>query len=364
MPRARYLPVKSKIAKNLLRWYGSRRRSLPWRDNPRPYAVWVAEIMAQQTRLETMLPYYKTWMKRFPNVRALSAAKERDVLSLWEGLGYYSRARNLRKTAQVIVKEHGGRIPRDFEALRMLPGIGPYTAGAIASLAFGSDRPAVDGNASRVLARVFDVDLPANSGAAKKTFWQLAAEHLPSGEAAAYNQALMDLGAQVCTPRNPKCNVCPLRKECRAFALGVQEQRPVRTAGSQIPVRKFAAAVIRRNGRVLLVQRPTSGLLGGMWEFPNTALSSAKQVKYVLRRRLISDLGLTLRMGESLGQYEHTYSHFTALLQVYDAPTNGKQPKVRSVLKHLWVPINRLGRLPMGKLDRNIAISLQKTTLD
>jgi A/G-specific adenine glycosylase len=353
--------VKPKIAKNLLGWYGSRRRSLPWRDNPKPYAVWVAEIMAQQTRLETMLPYYKRWMKRFPNVKALAAAKENDVLFLWEGLGYYTRARNLRKAAQVIMKEHGGRIPKDFAALSALPGIGAYTAGAIASLAFGMDKPAVDGNAIRVLARVFDVHLPADSGAAKKRFWELAAEHLPRGQAAEYNQALMDLGAKVCTPRNPKCDTCPLRKECRACALGIQEQRPVRTAGAQIPVRKFAAAVIRRNGRVLLVQRPTNGLLGGMWEFPNIALSSPKQVKNVLRRSLISELGLALTMGELLGQYEHTYSHFHAHLQVYNAPTNGKLPKVRSDLKHLWVQINRLSRLPMGKLDRNIAMSLQKS---
>lgn len=316
--------------------------------------------MAQQTRLETMLPYFKRWMKRFPNIKALAASKERDVLSAWEGLGYYSRARNLRKAAQLIVDDHNGRLPRDIQTLRKLSGIGPYTAGAIASLAFGLDQPAVDGNAIRVLARVFDVKLPAYTGAAKKRFWQLAAEHLPSGQAAGYNQALMDLGAQVCTPRNPKCNICPLQTECRAFALGVQEQRPVRTAAARIPVRKFAAAVIRRKGRVLLVQRPADGLLGGMWEFPNTRLSSSKQVKNVLRRSLVSELGLTLTMGESLAQYEHTYSHFTALLQVYDAPANGKQPKVKSDLKHLWVPINGLGRLPMGKLDRNIATSLQK----
>jgi A/G-specific adenine glycosylase len=356
--------VNSKIAKPLLRWFGSRRRSLPWRDNPKPYAVWVAEIMAQQTRLETMLPYYKRWMKRFPNVKTLANAKERDVLSLWEGLGYYTRARNMRKAAQLIVDDHGGRVPADFEALSNLPGIGPYTAGAIASLAFGMDRPAVDGNAIRVLARVFDVDLRVESGHAKKRFWELASEHLPKGRAADYNQALMDLGAQVCTPRNPKCNICPLRKECRANALGIQEQRPVRTAGVRIPVRKFAAAVIRRGSRVLLVQRPTNGLLGGMWEFPNTSLSTHKQVKDVLRRTLLSELGLALAVGEMLGQYEHTYSHFHARLQVYNAPTNGKQPKVKSTSKHLWVPINGLGRLPMGKLDRNIATSLQKTKLD
>jgi len=354
--------VKSLIAKKLLRWYASRKRDLPWRERPEPYAVWVAEIMAQQTRLDSMLPYYRRWMKRFPNIKSLAKTDERDVLNLWEGLGYYGRARNLRRAAQVVTKEYSGRLPADLKALRSLPGIGPYTAGAIASLAFGLDAPAVDGNAIRVLARIFDVELPADSGAGKKRFWELAAEYLPPGRAADYNQALMDLGAQVCTPRQPKCGVCPLKSNCRARTLGIQEQRPVKAAAKEIPLREFAAAVIRQRGEVLLVQRPASGLLGGMWEFPNTLLSSSRRGKNTLRRSLRNEFDFDFNINKRLDIYEHTYSHFRARLQVYDCPLNGKRPKAKPPRPQRWLKTSALSELPMGKLDRQIANALVERT--
>jgi A/G-specific adenine glycosylase len=351
--------MKSKIANKLLRWYASRKRSLPWRDAPEPYAVWVAEIMAQQTRLESMLPYFERWMRRFPTVRALAEADEQDVLSLWEGLGYYRRARNLRKAAQVVMAEHGGRLPRDAASLQKLPGIGAYTAGAIASLAFGVDAPAVDGNAIRVLARVFNVELPAASSAGQKRFWELATQHLPKGQAAEYNQALMDLGAQVCTPRNPKCESCPLKRVCEAFALGVQEQRPVKVASPKIPLREYAAAVIEQRGQVLVVQRAGSGLLAGMWEFPNVQVSVAKIAKAGWRRALQREFGLNVEPGAKIGSFEHTYSHFEARLQVYRSALNGLRPRVQSERPFQWVSVKKLGELPMGKLDRRVANALK-----
>lgn len=354
--------MKPPIAKKLLRWYASRTRELPWRERPEPYAVWVAEIMAQQTRLESMLPYYKHWMKRFPNIKSLAKSEEQDVLNLWEGLGYYGRARNLRRAAQVVTKEYSGRLPTDLKALRSLPGVGPYTAGAIASLAFGLNTPAVDGNAIRVLARLFNVDLPADSGAGKKRFWELAAEHLPPGRAAEYNQALMDLGAEVCTPRQPKCGICPLEADCRAKALGIQEQRPVKGAAQETPLREFAAAVIRQRGEVLLVQRPANGLLGGMWEFPNTLLSSSRRAKDGLRRSLRNEFDFDFPIDRRLGIYEHAYSHFRARLQVYDCPLNGKRPKASPQRVQRWLKPRVLSELPMGKLDRQIANALAEQT--
>lgn len=314
--------------------------------------------MAQQTRLESMLPYYKRWMRRFPNIKSLAKSGEQDVLNLWEGLGYYSRARNLRRAAQVVTMEYAGKLPANLEALRALPGIGPYTAGAIASLAFGLDTPAVDGNAIRVLARLFDVELTAGSGAGKKRFWELAAEHLPPGRAAEYNQALMDLGAQVCTPRRPKCDACPLKSECRARALGIQEQRPVKAAAKEAPLREFAAAVIRQRGEVLLLQRPAAGLLGGMWEFPNTALSSPRRAKDGLRRCLRNEFEFDFPIDKRLAIYEHAYSHFRARLQVYDCPLNGTRPKATCQRVQRWLKPGALGKLPMGKLDRQIANAL------
>jgi A/G-specific adenine glycosylase len=350
--------VNSPIAEKLLRWYASRRRSLPWRERPEPYAVWVAEIMAQQTRLESMLPYYRLWMKRFPTINKLAKSDEQDVLNLWEGLGYYSRARSLRRAAQAVIKEYSGKLPGDLKALRSLPGIGPYTAGAIASLAFGLDTPAVDGNAIRVLARVFDVDLPIDSGLSKKRFWELAAELLPPGHAADYNQALMDLGAEICKPRQPKCGVCPLKGDCRANSLGIQEQRPVKMAAKEIPLREYAAAVIHKRDEVLLVRRPSAGLLGGMWEFPNTVLSSPRRAKEGLRRAVRNEFDFDVPISERLAVYEHAYSHFRARLQVYDCPLNGKLPKAKTLRTRRWLKPHALSDLPMGKLDRQIANAL------
>ncbi|MCW5876902.1 MAG: A/G-specific adenine glycosylase [Anaerolineales bacterium] len=345
--------MKSPIAEPLLRWYASRQRSLPWRARPRPYAVWVAEIMAQQTRLESMLPYYRRWMRRFPTIRSLAEADEQAVLAAWEGLGYYSRARNLRRAAQIVLREHGGRLPRSLESLQSLPGIGAYTAGAIASLSFGLDAPAVDGNAIRVLARLFDVDAPAGSSAAQKRFWQLAAEHLPPGRAAEYNQALMDLGASLCSPRRPRCNECPLAEVCQARELGIQELRPVRAARKAAPLRRMAAAVLRRGAQVLVARRPAEGLLGGLWEFPNLELQDGLPAEAQLR----AGLGLASPPAHGLGEFTHAYSHFrvelAAFLYAEDAAPPGVSPDA------VWVDIAELGELPMGKLDRGVANALR-----
>ncbi|HLE73910.1 MAG TPA: A/G-specific adenine glycosylase [Anaerolineales bacterium] len=345
----------SPIAKKLLRWYAAQKRNLPWRADPQPYAVWVAEIMAQQTRLEAMLPYYARWMRLYPSIRALARSAEQDVLALWEGLGYYSRARNLRRAAKVVMTEYDGRLPSTVEELRRLPGIGAYTAGAIASLAFGADAPAVDGNAVRVLSRLFDVTEPASSAPAQKLFWALAAQHLPPGCGAAYNQALMDLGAQVCTPRQPRCGLCPLRAECRAATLGIQEQRPVKIRSQAPPRRNFVAAVVQQRGSVLVMQRPAAGLLAGMWEFPNAPLRNQRGAKAALRKELEQSLGLFLPFEERLGEFEHAYSHFSVRLQVFHHSLDGVRPKVNTKRNYRWLPIRQLDGLPMGRLDRRIA---------
>lgn len=351
--------MPSPIANKLLKWYAGRKRSLPWRARPEPYAVWVAEIMAQQTRLETMLPYYERWMKRFPTARVLAAASEQEVLALWEGLGYYSRARNLHRAAQLVVEQHDGRLPADVAALRRLPGIGPYSAGAIASLAFGLDEAAVDGNAMRVLSRVFNVDQPVDTSSGKARIWALAREHLPTGRAADYNQALMDLGASLCAPQNPDCEKCPIRSHCAARRLGIQAKRPVRKAAREAPLRRFAAAVIRRRGRVLIRQRPARGLLAGMWEFPSVELRGRARPQAALRGALEEALGIPLELGEHMDDFQHTYSHFRAQLQVYDARVAEKGARVRADAATRWVPVPNLEDYPMGKLDRQIATRLR-----
>ncbi|MCW5875203.1 MAG: A/G-specific adenine glycosylase [Anaerolineales bacterium] len=348
--------MKAKIAPPLLRWYRARKRSLPWRDQPEPYAVWVAEIMAQQTRLDTMLPYYQRWMLTFPTVQALAAASEQQVLNAWEGLGYYSRARNLHKAARQLSAEAGGQLPRSAAELRKLPGVGVYTAGAIASMAFGEDVPAVDGNAIRVLSRMFDVEEPVHTSAGQQRFWALAAEQLPPGAAADYNQALMELGATLCSPR-PKCVECPLAAHCLARQRGTQLLRPVKQRAAALPVRYSAAAVVWHGGKVLVVQRPARGLLAGMWEFPNVALAENARAKAHLRAGLNAELGTALRIGAGRGEYEHTYSHFRAQLRVYDCDVL-LDTALTTSRPHKWLMPRSLSRLPMGKLDRSVANDL------
>ena len=349
----------------LLRWYKKHGRTLPWRGHPDAYAVWVSEIMLQQTRVEAVIPYFERWMDRFPSVRDLADASEQDVLNLWEGLGYYSRARNLHKAARVIVDEHNGHLPRSVDALRKLPGIGRYTAAAIASMAFGLDEPTMDGNIRRVYARLFNVDVPADSTEGEKLLWNLAAQNLPKGKAGDYNQALMDLGASICLPKNPRCLLCPLTEVCQARELGVQEARPVLKPKAEVPHHVHAAAVIFQRGRVLLAKRPSHGLLGGLWEFPNGRVTGdpAKSLPKILKE----NYGIQIRSSNSkdfqIATIQHAYTHFRVTVHAFRSellkPIRENSRNSRQELK--WVKLSELDDYPMGKVDRQIAQKIKKS---
>lgn len=343
----------------LLAWYARHARNLPWRGNPDPYVIWVSEIMLQQTRVESAIPYFQRWLKRFPNITALARAPQQEVLAHWEGLGYYSRARNMHHAAQIIMVDWDGELPHDPQALGKLPGIGRYTAGAIASIAFGQDTPALDGNIRRVLARLFDVTEPASSPAGKRRLWELAAAHLPPGKAGDYNQALMDLGATVCTPRVPDCMHCPLAGMCLSYAAGIQEERPVRAARAPIPHYLVTAAVIQRDHQVLIVQRPEDGLLGGLWEFPGGKLQPDEDLVACLQREICEELGAEIEVDELLGIYKHAYTHFRVTLHAYYCQLhNGALPQPIQVQALRWVKLAELEKFPMGKIDRQISRDL------
>lgn len=342
----------------LLNWYAQNARRLPWREQPDPYRVWVSEVMLQQTRVETVIPYYERWMARFPTLRSLAGAPEQVVLSAWEGLGYYSRARNLHRAAQQVMAEHGGDLPRDVLALRRLPGIGRYTAGAIASIAFGLDEPTLDGNIRRVLARLFDLRLPTRSSQGEAELWRLAAKYLPAGKASQYNQALMDLGASVCTPRQPDCSHCPLVEMCLAYQLGVQEARPVKEARPSVPHHIVTAAVIQRNGTVLIAQRPPNGLLGGLWEFPGGKLQPGEDLAGCLKREIREELGVQIEVGGQLGIYRHAYTHFRVTLHAFICNLVQGEPQKLGHTDLAWAAPETLANYPMGKIDRAIALQL------
>jgi A/G-specific adenine glycosylase len=352
----------NRLASKLLAWYYANKRILPWRGHPSAYAVWVSEIMLQQTRVETVIPYFEKWMHLFPNVHALAQASEHAVLNAWEGLGYYSRARNLHKAAKIVSEQHNGEIPRDLDELRKLPGIGRYTLGAIASIAFGMDIAALDGNIKRVYARIFDITEPVDSPVGEKILWGLADEHLPKGRAGDYNQALMDLGATICVPKNPRCLICPLMKLCKAREHGTQNQRPVRMPKKDVPHYVHTAGVIIKRGKVLLAQRPSSGLLASMWEFPNgrvvgdpaEGLSNALKSGYKLR--LSVKRGQNIPKQEVLGIVQHGYTHFKVTVHVFRCELVS-MPKGTNLK---WISLKDLDEYPMGKIDRQIARMIAK----
>jgi A/G-specific adenine glycosylase len=352
----------NRLSSRLLKWYRRNKRSLPWRDQPDPYAVWVSEIMLQQTRVEAVIPYFERWMRLFPTIRALAAASEQDVLNAWEGLGYYTRARNLHRAAKIVAEKFGGELPRDLDELRKLPGIGRYTLGAISSIAFSMNIPALDGNIKRVYARIFDLVEPVDSSPGEKMLWEIAEKYLPKHEAGDYNQALMDLGATICVPKNPRCLICPVMELCEARANGTQNERPVKLPKRDVPHHIYAAGVIVQRGRVLLAKRPSLGLLGGMWEFPNgrvdqnplAGLAETLQTGYNIRLRASRR---SIQRMEQLGVVHHGYSHFSVEVHVYLCELETLPHAARNLK---WVWIKDLEEYPMGKIDRQIARIIQE----
>lgn len=288
----------------LLSFYDARRRDLPWRQDADPYRVWISEIMLQQTRVEAVVPFYDRWLERFPTVAHLADAPLDDVLKQWEGLGYYARARNLHRAARMVQERHAGELPRDIEALRALPGFGEYTTGAVASIAFGERLPAVDGNVRRVLSRLYDL---ADPGAAELR--ELAAALVPAERPGDFNQALMELGATVCTPRSPRCDACPVASCCRALAAGTVAERPARRCARPVPEVAIGTAVVTTaDGRVLLVRRPEDGLLGGMWSFPEAELLPGEEPGAAAARAARA-AGAVVGAGRALGEVLHAFTH-------------------------------------------------------
>jgi A/G-specific adenine glycosylase len=343
-----------RLTSQLLTWYRQNGRSLPWREDPNPYAVWVSEIMLQQTRVDTVIPFFEKWMKLFPTIKHLANASERDVLNAWEGLGYYSRARNLHKASKITIEKYNGHLPHDVDELRKLPGIGSYTAGAITSIAFGMDEPTLDGNIRRVFSRVFDLTEPADSPAGVKLLWGFAAKYLPKGQAGDYNQALMDLGATTCLSRNPRCGICPLTKDCKARKAGTQKQRPILKSRKTVPHYFNAAGVIFKKGRVLMAKRPSKGLLGGMWEFPNGQVDGNPAKGLI--KTLEKGYGLKVYRKKPLVVIDHAYSHFRVTVHPFTCEliTTDKLRKLR------WINVVDLEKYPMGKVDRQIARQVLK----
>jgi len=348
----------------LTAWFEAQREDLPWRQTEgqarSPYHVWLSEVMLQQTQVATVVPYYERFVARFPTVAALAAAPLDEVLKLWEGLGYYSRARNLHRAAQMVVEEFGGAFPDSVEGLLKLPGVGRYTAGAVGSLAFGLDAAAVDGNVMRILTRVFDIGEDVTEGGTKRELWALAERLLPAGRAGVWNEGLMELGRRVCRPRSPDCGACPLAAFCEAYRLGIQEARPVRRPRAKTPHYDVTAGVISgEDGRLLIAQRPHEGMLGGLWEFPGGKRESGESLEACLEREIREELGIEIAVGAQLTTVRHAYTHFRITLYAFACEHVGGRPQALGCADWAWVRLEELERYAFPATDRQIIAVLR-----
>ena len=318
-------PPHAEITARLLRWFRTAGRRMAWRETPDPYHIWVSEIMLQQTRVETVGPYYEAFLSMFPDVRSLAVAHPDDVMKAWEGLGYYARARNLHRAARIVVERYGGRIPRTVADLSGLPGIGRSTAGAIAAIAFGADSPVLDANARRVVARLFAVGGDPRAAAVREILWDMSARLVARGTGRETALAVMDLGATVCLPRAPRCGECPVRGHCAAFRAGSQDAIPPRVARKSVPHHDVVAALIRRpDGAYLLHGRPPEGLLGGMWSFPSARREPGESLEGALRRALREKLRMRVTIQRGVGAVSHAYSHYRITLHGYLCVPGGR----------------------------------------
>lgn len=319
----------------LLAWYDHGQRELPWRATRDPYAIWVSEVMLQQTQVDRVIGYYQRFLERFPTVQALAAAEVAEVLSLWSGLGYYSRARNLHAAAVELVANFKGKLPRTVEALRTLPGFGRYTAGAVASIAFGEEAPLVDGNVARVLSRLFEIDGAPQDKAREATLWELASLLVKGERPGDFNQALMELGATVCTPSSPTCLLCPVQKHCRALAVGrVNELPPPRKLSPRKRL-ELAVALSHRDGNVLLARRAEKGLFGGLWEMPALTLEPDDN-PYAALKALF---GKRSTIGPEMLVLERTLTHRDLVLRVFPVALPPRlKPPPPPYLEWAWVP--------------------------
>lgn len=352
-------PRLAQLRQALLDWYGLHGRTLPWRQTRDPYAIWVSEIMLQQTQVKTVIPYYDRWLTQLPTIADLAQADQQTVLKLWQGLGYYARARNLHRAAQQVMQQHQGQFPQDLETVLQLAGIGRTTAGGILSAAFNQPVPILDGNVKRVLSRLIALELPPSK--AVNQLWQVSEQLLDRQNPRDFNQALMDLGATLCTPKQPACLVCPWNQSCRAYQRNMQNELPVSETRAPIPRKQIGVAVIWNDrGQILIDRRRQEGLLGGLWEFPGGKLETGETVEACIQREIREELGIEIEVGDHLITIEHTYTHFHVTLNVHHCRHISGDPQPIECDEVRWVSPEELDQFPFPKANVTIIEALQQ----
>jgi A/G-specific adenine glycosylase len=341
----------------LLDWYRHQGRDLPWRNTRDPYAIWVSEIMLQQTQVKTVIPYYERWLAQFPTLADLAAADQQQVLKAWQGLGYYARARNLHRAAQQIM-QLGGEFPTDLASTMSLAGIGRTTAGGILSAAFNQPFPILDGNVKRVLSRL--IALPKPPSKAVPQLWQLSQMLLDPVQPRDFNQAIMDLGATCCTAKHPACSICPWNFCCIAHQTQMQNELPISETRAPVPHKQIGVAVIwNAQDQILIDRRRQEGLLGGLWEFPGGKIEPDETVQQCIRREIMEELGIEIEVGDHLITIDHAYSHFHVTLNVYHCRHLQGEPQPLESDEVRWVTISELGQFAFPVANVKIIQALQ-----
>ena len=343
------------IRKSLLDWYRKNQRDLPWRKSNDPYAIWVSEVMLQQTQVKTVIPYFHRFLKKFPNIRALAQAEQESVLKVWEGMGYYARARNLHRAAIEVVDQHEGKIPSSFTQLKKLAGVGDYIAAAIASIAFQQPCPLVDGNVKRVLSRLFMIDTPVNDSSGHKLFNQYASGFVDiqsRDHQGIFNQAIMELGALICRPRNPDCIQCPVAFYCNAYEKKVIDIYPKRLKKRKPPEYLVSAAILRKNGKILITRRKPEGHLGGLWEFPGGKVRENETPEQACIREIKEEVNLDISVDTFLTRIRHAYTHFKITMDIFNCTYISGDLKLNGPVDYRWVNPDELKLFPFPGADR------------
>jgi A/G-specific adenine glycosylase len=363
------LPVVQ-LRHDLLTWYSKTGRDLPWRNTRDPYAIWISEIMLQQTQVKTVIPYYERWLEAFPAIAPLATADLQQVLKLWEGLGYYARARNLHKAAQKVFNKYNGVFPNTYEAVIALPGIGQTTAGGILSAAFNQPLPILDGNVKRVLARLVGLEQPPKL--AMNQLWQQSTEILDPQNPRDFNQALMDLGATICTAKQPNCANCPWgeaspsqsQSPCHAYRFNLQAQLPMTEPRAPLPHKQIGVAVIWNDDRQILIdRRKPEGLLGGLWEFPGGKIEPGETVEACIIREIQEELGIEIAVGDRLLTLDHAYTHFRVTLNVHHCRYLKGEPQPLECDEIRWVQPDELSQFAFPKANVKIIEALLENPL-
>jgi len=349
------------LRRRLLAWFDQNRRPLPWREISNPYQIWVSEVMLQQTQVQTVIPFYRAFIERFPDIETLARADLDEVLKKWEGLGYYARARHLHQAAQQLTTRPGGCLPAKTEALRRLPGIGVYIAAAVANIAFGEPVAAVDGNVKRVLARLSALLQPVNLAPAHAVFQEAANELLDRSRPGDFNQAMMELGALICHPRKPVCTICPVQIHCQAFQNQVTDRFPCRLSRPPVPTYQIATGVVMKADRFLITRRKPEGLLGGLWEFPGGKLQPGETAAEACLREIREETALKVEVQERLIRIRHAYTHFRIVMDVFRCQYLSGRIRLNGPADYRWIGPEQIDAYAFPKANHAIFPLLKRS---